>query len=81
MPIPIRQNMRIGSHLLRQKLKGDKHYPFIVEIEPLFACNLSCPGCGKIQHPDRHPAQAAVGGGRRRGRRGERHAHGLDRRG
>ena len=51
MPIPLRQNMRIGSHLLRQKLKGDKHYPFIVEIEPLFACNLSCPGCGKIQHP------------------------------
>jgi len=51
MPIPLRQNMRIGSHLLRQKLKGTKHYPFIVEIEPLFACNLSCPGCGKIQHP------------------------------
>ena len=51
MPIPIRQNLRIGSHLLRQRLKGSKYYPFIVEIEPLFACNLSCPGCGKIQHP------------------------------
>jgi len=36
---------------LKQKIKGTKHYPFIVEIEPLFACNLSCPGCGKIQHP------------------------------
>jgi hopanoid biosynthesis associated radical SAM protein HpnH len=51
MPIPVRQNVRIGTHLLRQKLKGTKRYPFIVEIEPLFACNLSCPGCGKIQHP------------------------------
>jgi hopanoid biosynthesis associated radical SAM protein HpnH len=51
MPIPLRQNVKIGSHLVRQKLKGAKHYPFIVEIEPLFACNLSCPGCGKIQHP------------------------------
>jgi hopanoid biosynthesis associated radical SAM protein HpnH len=51
MPIPLRQNMKIGSHLLRQRIKGTKHYPFIVEIEPLFACNLSCPGCGKIQHP------------------------------
>jgi hopanoid biosynthesis associated radical SAM protein HpnH len=51
MPIPLRQNMKIGTHLIRQKLKGAKHYPFIVEIEPLFACNLSCPGCGKIQHP------------------------------
>jgi len=51
MPIPLRQNMRIGTHLLRQKMKGVKHFPFIIEIEPLFACNLSCPGCGKIQHP------------------------------
>jgi hopanoid biosynthesis associated radical SAM protein HpnH len=51
MAIPVRQNMKIGSHLLRQRIKGSKHYPFIVEIEPLFACNLSCPGCGKIQHP------------------------------
>jgi hopanoid biosynthesis associated radical SAM protein HpnH len=23
----------------------------MVEIEPLFSCNLACPGCGKIQHP------------------------------
>jgi hopanoid biosynthesis associated radical SAM protein HpnH len=51
MPIPMKQNMKIGAHLLRQRLKGRKYYPFIVEIEPLFACNLSCPGCGKIQHP------------------------------
>ena len=51
MPIPLRQNIRIGSHLLRKRIKGVEHYPFIVEIEPLFACNLSCPGCGKIQHP------------------------------
>jgi hopanoid biosynthesis associated radical SAM protein HpnH len=51
MPIPVRQNIRIGTHLLRQRLAGRKYYPFLVEIEPLFACNLSCPGCGKIQHP------------------------------
>jgi hopanoid biosynthesis associated radical SAM protein HpnH len=51
MPIPLRQNLRIGSHLLRQRMKGARQYPFIVEIEPLFACNLACPGCGKIQHP------------------------------
>jgi hopanoid biosynthesis associated radical SAM protein HpnH len=51
MPIPIRQNVRVATHLLRQKVKGNKRFPFIVEIEPLFACNLACPGCGKIQHP------------------------------
>ncbi|HZQ59224.1 MAG TPA: adenosyl-hopene transferase HpnH [Acidimicrobiales bacterium] len=51
MPIPMRQNLRVGLHLFKQKLKGRKHFPFIVEIEPLFACNLECPGCGKIQYP------------------------------
>ena len=51
MPIPLRQNIRIGAHLVRHRLKKTKYYPFIVEIEPLFACNLACPGCGKIQHP------------------------------
>jgi hopanoid biosynthesis associated radical SAM protein HpnH len=51
MPVPVRQNLRIGAHLFKQRLKGRKYFPFIVEIEPLFSCNLSCPGCGKIQHP------------------------------
>jgi len=51
MPIPLRQDLRIGTYLMRQKLKRRKQFPLIVEIEPLFACNLACPGCGKIQHP------------------------------
>ena len=51
MPIPVRQNMRVATYLMRQKLAKREKYPLIVEIEPLFACNLSCPGCGKIQHP------------------------------
>jgi hopanoid biosynthesis associated radical SAM protein HpnH len=36
---------------MRQKLTGRKKFPLIVELEPLFACNLACAGCGKIQHP------------------------------
>jgi hopanoid biosynthesis associated radical SAM protein HpnH len=51
MPIPLRQNVRVASHLLEQRLKRRKYYPFLLEVEPLFACNLSCPGCGKIQQP------------------------------
>ena len=51
MGIPLRQSMKIGSYLLRQKIAGRDKFPLIVELEPLFACNLECNGCGKIQYP------------------------------
>ncbi|MGW0595153.1 adenosyl-hopene transferase HpnH [Streptosporangium sp. NPDC002607] len=51
MPTPIRQSLRIGGYILRQKLRGRTKFPLLVELEPLFACNLHCAGCGKIQHP------------------------------
>ena len=51
MPVPLRQTLRIGSYLMKQKLFGRKKFPLIVELEPLFACNLACAGCGKIQYP------------------------------
>ena len=51
MPIPIRQNLKMGAYLMRQRLAGRDKFPLIVELEPLFVCNLACPGCGKIQYP------------------------------
>ncbi len=51
MGIPLRQSIKIGSYLARQKLTGRDKFPLIVELEPLFACNLECNGCGKIQYP------------------------------
>ena len=51
MGIPLRQSIKIGSYLIRQKLAGRDKFPLIVELEPLFACNLECNGCGKIQYP------------------------------
>lgn len=51
MGVPLRQMIRIGMYLLRQRLSGREKFPLIVELEPLFACNLACGGCGKIQHP------------------------------
>ncbi|MCZ6834831.1 MAG: adenosyl-hopene transferase HpnH [Planctomycetota bacterium] len=38
-------------YVLRQKLRGNKHYPLVLMLEPLFRCNLACAGCGKIQYP------------------------------
>ena len=51
MAMPLRQSMRIGTYLLRQKLARREKFPLLVELEPLFACNLKCAGCGKIQQP------------------------------
>jgi hopanoid biosynthesis associated radical SAM protein HpnH len=51
MPIPLRQNMRMSAYLFRQKVTRREKFPLIVELEPLFSCNLACPGCGKIQYP------------------------------
>src|SRR4029077_7076000 len=31
---------------------GRERFPLLVELEPLFQCNLACAGCGKIQQPD-----------------------------
>jgi hopanoid biosynthesis associated radical SAM protein HpnH len=49
--VPLRQSVKIGSYLIRQKMAGRDKFPLIVELEPLFACNLECNGCGKIQYP------------------------------
>jgi hopanoid biosynthesis associated radical SAM protein HpnH len=51
MTMPVRQRLRIGGYILRQKLRGRAKFPLLLELEPLFACNLKCAGCGKIQHP------------------------------
>jgi hopanoid biosynthesis associated radical SAM protein HpnH len=51
MSIPLRQALKIGGYLLKQKLAGRTKFALTLELEPLFACNLACAGCGKIQHP------------------------------
>jgi hopanoid biosynthesis associated radical SAM protein HpnH len=52
MPVPARQSLRIGTYILRQRLARRKRFPLLVELEPLYQCNLECAGCGKIQQPD-----------------------------
>ncbi len=52
MSVPLRQQLVVGSYLIKQKLKGVKKYPLVLMLEPLFRCNLACAGCGKIDYPD-----------------------------
>ena len=63
--MPLRQSLRVGGYVLRNRLAGRRRFPLLVELEPLFACNLACAGCGKIQHPadvlkQRMPVEQAV---------------------
>src|SRR5919198_655226 len=52
MAVPLRQSVRTGAYLLRKRLRRREKFPLLVELEPLYQCNLACSGCGKIQHPD-----------------------------
>src|SRR5207248_2910628 len=65
MAVPLRQSLRVASYLARQRLARREKFPLLVELEPLYQCNLECAGCGKIQHPDhilkrRMPVDQAV---------------------
>ena len=51
MGIPLRQQVRVGAYVMKQRLLGNKRYPLVLMLEPLFRCNLACAGCGKIDYP------------------------------
>src|SRR5436305_8734197 len=52
MAVSFRQSTHMGWYLMRQRVAKRERFPLLVELEPLFQCNLACAGCGKIQHPD-----------------------------
>jgi hopanoid biosynthesis associated radical SAM protein HpnH len=57
MPITLRQNLRIAAYIVGQRLRGREKFPLVLQLEPLYQCNLTCAGCGKIQHPQHILAQ------------------------
>jgi hopanoid biosynthesis associated radical SAM protein HpnH len=61
----MRQSVKVGSYIARQRIARRDKYALVLELEPLYQCNLECAGCGKIQHPDhilkrRMPVEDAV---------------------
>ena len=52
MSVPLRQSLTVGRYLMRQRLRQNDKFPLLVELEPLFQCNLACSFCGKIQYPE-----------------------------
>ncbi len=51
MSIPLHQALKVGAYVVKQHLIGNKRYPLVLMLEPLFRCNLACAGCGKIDYP------------------------------
>ena len=51
MPVPLIQQLRVGAYVLSKRIRRTKRYPLVLMLEPLFRCNLACPGCGKIDYP------------------------------
>src|ERR1700686_4892802 len=52
MAVPLRQAIRVGSYVARQRLRRNEKFALVLQLEPLYQCNLACAGCGKIQHED-----------------------------
>ena len=51
MAVQLKQALKVGAYIIKQRLQGRQHFPIVLMLEPLFRCNLACSGCGKIQHP------------------------------
>src|ERR671924_185525 len=48
----MRQQLKVGAYVARNLLRGNRKFALVLQLEPLYQCNLACAGCGKIQHPD-----------------------------
>jgi hopanoid biosynthesis associated radical SAM protein HpnH len=51
LAVPLFQGLKVGQYIATQRLRGNKRYPLVLMLEPLFQCNLACAGCGKIDYP------------------------------
>lgn len=50
MRFPVHITIDTIKHQVRQALKGNKRYPFVLMLEPLYTCNLACIGCSVERH-------------------------------
>src|SRR6266536_3010323 len=66
MAVPLRQTVRVGSYLMKQKLARREKFPLLVELEPPFQCNLACSFRGMVKDSKyiltpRPPEEQAIG--------------------
>jgi len=49
MRFPLSLTGSMTGYLLKKRLAGEKRFPLVLMLEPLFACNLRCSGCGRVR--------------------------------
>ncbi len=49
MRFPLKQTITVARHIKENKGKKIQHFPLVLMLEPLHACNLKCEGCGRIR--------------------------------
>ena len=50
MSIPLQQKLAVGKYVFDRQRRGQDKFALVLQLEPLYQCNLACAGCGKIQH-------------------------------
>jgi hopanoid biosynthesis associated radical SAM protein HpnH len=64
MRFPLHITTDIIRHQVRNAVQRNKRYPYVLMLEPLYACNLACIGCATERHTgkvkDRLPVEACL---------------------
>jgi len=49
MIFPWQLTTRMTGYLTSNRIRGRRRFPYVLMLEPLFRCNLTCAGCGRIR--------------------------------
>ena len=64
MRFPFHITTDMVGYQIRQALRGQTRYPFVLMLEPLYTCNLACIGCSTERHTgklaDRLPLETCL---------------------
>lgn len=64
MRFPLHITTDMVAHQIKQAARGQSRYPFVLMLEPLYACNLACIGCSTERHTgkvsDRLPLETCL---------------------
>src|ERR1035437_1427824 len=49
MRFPLALTVKIARHIIKNKLRRIPRFAWVLQLEPLHTCNLTCTGCGRIR--------------------------------